>query len=163
MLRKFAAVVRGELVKWLLLKARDLTLSEFQSFVAARPQNFAGVHPHTDAEFARFESQLGHALPDALRWLLGVHGYSQGSGVDNLAEAVDQTTACRSSISLPHNWLLLNDWGDSGVVLLDLPTGRVCWCGAHNVANLAGGTIDSDADWYDGYPEWAASRIEDAD
>lgn len=139
-----------------------MTLSQFQLFVASRPHDFAGVHTYTAADFARFESQLGSPLPDSLRWLLGNHGYSQASGVDNLDEAVNQTIVCRSSISLPRNWLLLNDWGDGGIVLLDLLTGRVCWCGAHNVANLNGGMIDTDADWYDGYPEWAVSRIEDA-
>lgn len=137
-----------------------LTLAEFQSFVAAHPEKFAGVHPHSTADFGDFERRLGLPLPDSLRWLLGTHGYSECSGVDNLTEAVEQTLACRASISLPHNWLVLNDWSDCGIVLLDLPTGRVCWCGAHNASNLAHGKIDSDADWYDGYAEWAARRAE---
>ena len=138
-----------------------MTLAEFQLFVASHPEEFAGVHPHPTADFDRFERELGNALPESLKWLLGTHGYSRCSGVDNLSEAVEQTIACRSTIALPLHWLLLNDWGDGGIVLLDLPTGRVCWCGAHNAGNLAGGTIDSDAEWYDGYPEWAARRIED--
>jgi len=95
--------------------------------------------------------------------LLGTRGYSECCGVDNLTEAVAQTIACRDSIGLPSNWLLLNDWGDGGIVLLDLPTGRICWCGAHNAGNLIDGKIDSDADWFGGYPEWTARRVEDAD
>lgn len=138
-----------------------MTLAEFQSFVAAHPKKFAGVHPHSTADIGDFERRLGHPLPDSLRWLLSTHGYSECSGVENLAEAVKQTLACRASVSLPHNWLLLNDWGDGGIVLLDLPTGRVCWCTAHNAGILADGKIDSDADWYDGYPEWTARRMED--
>lgn len=124
---------------------------------------FAGGHPHTEEEFQEFERALGHPLPEALRWLLGTKGYSECCGVSNLAEAVEQTLKCRVSIKLPHTWLLLNDWGDRGIVLLDLPTGRICWCGAHNAGHLAEGGIDADADWYEGYPEWAASRLEETD
>lgn len=139
-----------------------MTLDEFQSFVASHPEKFAGIHPHPAADFDEFERRLGHPLPESLRWLLGTHGYSECSGVGNLAEAVEQTIACRGSIGLPRNWVLLNDWGDAGIVLLDLPKGRVCWCGAHNAGNLADGKIDTDADWFDGYPEWTANRVEAA-
>jgi hypothetical protein len=140
-----------------------LTLAEFQSSVALHSEKFAGVHAHSAAEFDDFERRLGHLLPKSLRWLLGTQGYSECSGVDNLAEAVDRTIACRRSIALPHNWLLVNDWGDAGIVLLDLSTGRICWCGAHNASNLADGKIDADADWFDGYPEWTANRVEAAE
>jgi hypothetical protein len=140
-----------------------LTLAEFQSFVASHPAQFDGVHPHSASDFDEYERRLGHPLPESLRWLLGTHGYSECCGVDNLAEAVERTLACRESIGLPQNWLLLNDWGDAGIVLIDVPTGRVCWCGAHNAGNLADRKIDSDADWFDGYPEWTARRVEDAE
>ena len=140
-----------------------MTLSEFQAFVASNPDRFDGVRAHPASEFLRFEHELGHALPEPLRWLLGTRGYSECCGVDSLGEAVARTLACRKSISLPANWLLLNDWGDAGIVLLDLPTGRVCWCGAHNAGNLAGGNIDADAEWFEGYPEWTARRVRDAE
>lgn len=139
-----------------------LILSEFKLLVSAHSSKFAGVHPHAEEEFDGFERALGNPLPDPLRWLLGTRGYSECCGVGNLAEAVEQTLKCRASIGLPYNWLLLNDWGDGGIVLLDLSTGRICWCGAHNAGGLAEGRIDSDADWFDGYPEWTASRIEAA-
>jgi hypothetical protein len=146
-----------------LTEAIALTLAEFQLLVASHPDKFAGVHPHPAADFDEFERALGHPLPESLRWLLSTHGYSECCGVDNLTEAVEQTIACRNSIGLPCDWLLLNDWGDGGIVLLDLSTGRICWCGAHNAANLADGKIDSDADWFSGYPEWTACCVEDAD
>lgn len=50
---------------------------------------------------------------------------------------------------------------DGGVVYLDLRGGRVCRRGAQNAANLAGDNIDADADWFEGYPEWTVSRVED--
>lgn len=140
-----------------------MTLADFQSFVASHPEKFAGVHPHSEADFDEFERMLDHSLPESLRWLLGTNGYSECCGVDNLNEAVEQTIACRGSMGLPRNWLLLNDWGDGGIVLMDLPTGRVCWCSAHDAGNLADGKIGSDADWFGGYAEWASHRVETAD
>jgi hypothetical protein len=136
-----------------------MTLGEFQAFVASHPQQCAGVHPHSNADFDGFEQRLGRSLPESLRWLLCQHGYSDGCGIDNLSESVAQSLDCRNSIALPPNWLLLNDWGDGGIVLLDLQTGRICWCGGHNAHNLATGEIDSDADWFEGYPEWVVSRV----
>jgi hypothetical protein len=140
-----------------------LTLTEFQSLVASHPDKYAGVRAHSTEDFDEFERTLGHPLPEALRWLLGTHGYSECCGVDNLTEAVEQTIGCRGSIGLPSNWLLLNDWGDGGIVLLDLSTGRVCWCGAHNAVMLADGKIDADANWFAGFPEWTARLVENAE
>ena len=136
-----------------------MTLAEFKTFVASHQVKFDGAQPIAAHEFDEYERRLGHPLPQSLRWLLGTQGYSNCSGVDNLDEAVERTLTCRTSILLPRNWLLLNDWGEAGMVLLDLPTGRVCWCGSHNAGNLASGQIDADAEWFDGYAEWAASRV----
>lgn len=84
-----------------------MTLGDFQLFVALHPSKFAGVRLHSAADFDEFEQQLGDRLPESLKWLLGTRGYSECSGVDNLAEAVKQTIACRSSLGLSRNWLLL--------------------------------------------------------
>lgn len=140
-----------------------MTLREFQIFVASRSEMFQGVHPHLTSDFNQFEQELKRSLPISLRWLLGTQGYSDFCGVDNLEEAVKRTLACRTSMSLPLNWLLLNDWGDGGIVLLDLATECLCWCAAHNLHRLADGEIDSDADWFDGYPEWVVRRLADAE
>jgi hypothetical protein len=138
-----------------------MTLEEFQAFVAAHADRFVGVHSHTTAELDRMERLLGDRLPEALRWLLTEQGYSECCGVRNLDEAVARTLECRRSISLPTSWLLLDDRGDAGVVLLDLRTGRICWCGNHNLETLPTGQVDADADWFDGYAEWTARCLAD--
>src|SRR5258705_9928333 len=138
-----------------------MTLEKFQAFVGLHADRFVGVHPHSTAELDGMERVLGGRLPDALRWLLTEHGYSECCGVSNLNESVARTLECRRSISLPANWLLLDDRGDAGVVLVDLPTGRVCWCGSYTVGNLATGRVDADADWFDGYAEWTARCFAD--
>jgi SMI1-KNR4 cell-wall len=136
-----------------------VTLSDFQTFVASQLGGFVGVHPISPADFDRFEASLGHQLPESLRWLLAEYGYSEFCGVGNLAEAVQETLDCRKSISLPVNWIILNNWGDAGALLLDLNTGRICWCGGHDVENVVAGQGDASAQWYADYPEWVVSEF----
>ena len=137
-----------------------MTDLDFRAFVESRRDEFKGVHPHSSEELDRFEHELGHPVPESLRWLLGTFGYSDCCGVDNLEEAVRETLDCRTSISLPQNWLVLNDLVDGVTVVLELVTGRICWCGGHNVHNLASGEIDDDSQWFEGYPEWVAYQVE---
>lgn len=140
-----------------------MTLDEFQSHVAAHAEFYRGVNPHSPEEFAMFEAILGHPIPESVRWLLGTHGYADATGIDNLSESVETTLLCRENLDLPSDWLVLNDWNDAGVVLLNLKSERVCWSGTHNVARVASGNHpDEDIDWFPGYPEWSVSRLEDA-
>lgn len=90
-----------------------------------------------------------------MRWLLGSHGYSDGCGVANLDEAVAQTLACRRVMSLPAHWLILNDRGDAGAVLLDMASGSVCWYDEHDIQTVVAGEPVPAADWFNGYAEWA--------
>jgi hypothetical protein len=141
-----------------------VTSSQFEEFVQLNSNLFQGVHPHTLSELGEFERVLEHPLPSSMKWLLSVHGYSECCGVGNLHEAVQQTLSCRHSINLPRKWLLLNDWGDGGVVLVDLIDGRVCWCDSHDINRLATGEqADISANWFDGYPEWVVDRVENVD
>ncbi len=140
-----------------------MTLEEFQSHVAAHGELYRGVRPHSLEEFAAFEAMLGHSIPASVRWLLETHGYTDATGIDSLSESVETTLRCRKNINLPIDWLVLNDWNDAGVVLLNLKSERVCWCGAHNVNRIASGDdLDEDVDWFTGYAEWSVSRLEDA-
>ena len=144
-----------------VIRLTHMTLDEFQSHVAAHSQVYRGGHPHSAEEFEAFEEILGSSVPMSIRWLLGTHGYSDATGIDNLSESIENTIRCRKSLGLPNEWLLLNDWNDAGVVLLNLNTERICWCGTHNVNRLAtGDDLDEDVDWFSNYAEWSVSRFE---
>lgn len=138
-----------------------MSLNEFQQFIKNHEQRFVGVHPETAESLEQFELLLGFTLPATLKWLLGTFGYTSECGVDNLEESVRQTLACRDSISLPSNWLLLNDWGDAGIVLLNLESGRICYCGSFEIDNVIAGMPGQDQDWFDGYPEWVFHRMQE--
>ena len=96
-----------------------MTLTEFQSWVEQNAKWFQGVHPETNASIAQAEQQLGHSLPPSLAWLLTKWGYSTACGVDSLADTVATTLRVRKSLGLPERYIVLNDWQDAGIVILD--------------------------------------------
>jgi hypothetical protein len=125
---------------------------------------FRGVAAETAETIAEAERRLGVPLPPSLKWLLTEHGYSSACGVPNLGEAVEMTLACRRSIGLPPRYVVLEDKGDAGVVLLDAGSegGRVLWIGAHGVRRLAAGEKVDDLDEYPEFTAWVLRCLEDA-
>lgn len=125
---------------------------------------FRGVAPETAETIADAEHRLGVRFPPSLKWLLTEHGYSPACGVANLGEAVAMTLACRRSIGLSPRYMLLEDKGDAGVVLLDTESeaGRVLWIGSHEIRRLAAGEKLDDVDEYAEFTAWVLRCLEDA-
>ncbi|WP_166885749.1 SMI1/KNR4 family protein [Massilia sp. CCM 8734] len=93
-----------------------MNFDEFQAFVQNNADIVHGAYPESPDDLAKYEARLGFPLPGSLKWLLSTHGYSRACGIDNLEESIDTTEACRKSIHLPDNVLIINDWNDGGVV-----------------------------------------------
>ncbi|WP_197479654.1 SMI1/KNR4 family protein, partial [Oleiphilus sp. HI0132] len=91
-------------------------MEEIKEIVKHNVEWLKGVHPETEEDLVSYESKLGFKLPTSMKWLLNNYGYSTACGVENLEESVIQTVECRDSINLPNNVLIINDWGDGGVV-----------------------------------------------
>ncbi len=132
--------------------------------VAENASLFRGVAHETEETIAEAERRLGLSLPMALKWLLCEHGYSAACGVANLAESVEVTLACRRSIGLSHRYVILDDKGDAGVVLLDTESrdGRIIWIGAHAIRRLMAGQPIEDLDEYADFSSWVMWCLEDA-
>ena len=144
-----------------------MQLSDFVAFVEQRAQLFRGGPKATASELADAEAQLKQRLPRALHWLLQTQGYSDVCGIENLEGAVEITVNCRRTIGLPAHVVVLNDWGDAGVVYLDYSRKNeqgepnVIWTGAHNFGRLAEGTpLDEDTEVFAGYAEWVLSQVD---
>ena len=137
---------------------------DLPALVAENTAWFCGVAPETAQTIAEAERRLGVRLPPSLKWLITEHGYSSACGVANLGEAVEMTLACRRSIGLPPQYVLLEDKGDAGVVLLDTESegGRVLWISAHEIRRLAGGEDLDDLDEYPEFTGWVLRCLEDA-
>jgi hypothetical protein len=143
-----------------------MTLDALRKMVEANGTRFRGVHPESAASLDMAERALGVNLPSSLHWLLKSWGYSAACGVDSLDEAVTATLRCRSAFGLPARYVVLNDWGDAGVVVLEgLPdidpeNWPVYWMGGHNLHRLAAGEpADDDYDRYDGFGSWVTARL----
>ena len=138
--------------------------ADLQSLVAANAEWFLGVRHESADSLDEAERLLGVPLPTSLRWLLLEHGYSSACGVASLAMAVQETLRCRKAIGLPSQYVLLEDRGDSGVVLLDAASvsGRVVWVGAHEVRGLIAGEAIEDADEFPDFESWVRQCLEDA-
>ena len=132
----------------------------FQSFVRENADWFRGVHPESPVSLERAESQLGCTLPISLKWLLTEWGYSGACGISSLTDAVTATLRCRSALRLPQPYVILNDWGDAGVVYLDTRTGTVAWTDAHGLHRVVEGFTPDGADTFPDFPAWVAARLE---
>jgi hypothetical protein len=96
-----------------------MTLHEFQDFVAVNIDWFRGRLPETDSSLQQVERTLGVELPGSLKWLLSEHGYWHGTGVSNLEDTVKDTLDARQHLSLPNKFVVLENFQDGGVILID--------------------------------------------
>ena len=146
-----------------------MQLADFQALVQGNAEWFNSNHRETASSLAEGEASLGVELPVSLKWLLETWGYSEPCGVSSLAEVVEATLRCRQTMSLPLNFVVLDDRQDAGVVLLDIRSDDrreewpVYWVGTHNVYRLSEcQPMDSDCDTFEGYGQWVAHELEHA-
>ncbi len=139
---------------------------QFRDFVHEHDAHFRGINPETPESLRRCESALGFELPPTLAWLLSEYGYSSCCGVDDLAECVERTLACRQAIGLPDNILLLNDWGDAGVVftIADDRIDRdyaIVWSASRDLHKLAQGVPlpSSGVRFFINFAAWVQDRL----
>jgi len=134
-----------------------MTFDEFHRFVAANFDWFHGRSPETESSFQYVEQTLGVALPTSLKWLLMTHGYWHGTGVSNLDDTVKDTLDARQVLGLPKTFVILENFQDGGVVLIDTneltPSGEppLYWIGSEDIGDpprLEGNTrFDSFGDY----------------
>ncbi|NJM78743.1 MAG: SMI1/KNR4 family protein [Flavobacterium sp.] len=109
-----------------------------------------------------FEEQLGFSIPDSIKWFL-LNGEG-GIGIENFDDSVKLTLDCRKSINLPTNILILNDWGDSGVVFLILETPqeyKIVWSHEHELIEyIETRSIPENADIYKNFYKWLKNCIQ---
>lgn len=94
-------------------------MSNFQNFVRENEIWFRGRLPEIHDTLWRVENELGVILPDDIKWLLKKYGYWHGTGISNIEESVDDTLSAREHLKLPHNYVVLYNHQDGGVILLD--------------------------------------------
>jgi hypothetical protein len=143
-----------------------MELDQFKLLVGNNPGYYLGSAPESIAAVKAAEEKLGCQLPRSMIWLLCEHGYSDACGVSSLDDCVTDTLRCRAAISLPFGMVILNDWGDAGVVLLDARTldsageCTVIWTDTGAVHALSKtGEFCRDAKVFSGFAEWSKYRL----
>ena len=137
-----------------------MNIEEFKLFVSKNEKWFEGVNPETEEQLSNYEKQLGFLLPESLKWLLSSHGYSSSCGIDNLKESIQKTLELRENIKLPNNILVINDWGDAGLVFSI--ENEIIWANTADIYNLIEGQpLPKEADHFENYPSWVLERLED--
>ncbi len=144
-----------------------MNIEEFKLFISKNEKWFEGVNPETEKQLSNYEKQLGFLLPESLKWLLSSHGYSPSCGIDNLKESIQITLELRKTIKLPNNILIINDWGDAGLVFSignESPDAEneIIWANTADIYNLIEGKpLPKEADHFENYPSWVLERLED--
>lgn len=96
-----------------------MTTDEFRAFVRGNEVWFRGRLPETDASLLVAERRLGVPLPRSLTWLLTEYGYWHGTAVSNLDDSVRDTLSAREHLGLPVQFIVLENFQDAGVILVD--------------------------------------------
>ena len=144
-----------------------MNIEEFKIFVSKNEKWFEGVNPETSEQLSYYEKQLGFLLPESLKWLLSSHGYSSPCGIDNLEESIKKTLELRESIKLLNDILVINDWGDAGLVFSigndpSKSEHEIIWANTADIYNLIEGKpLPKEADHFKNYPLWVFERLED--
>ena len=96
-----------------------MTTKEFEAFVETHVAWFRGRRRESAVSIGAAEVALGVSLPESMKWVLVEHGYWHGTSVSNLGETVDRTLQLRVAVGLDQRYVVLEDWGDAGLVVID--------------------------------------------
>ena len=101
-----------------------------------------------------------------MKWLLKEWGYGHAIGIDNLSECVQWTVTVREIYPMhpmPRQYVLLHDWQDAGIVLMDTATmnsegePRVLWVSSPPSDEEPSDIVRSFAT----FAEWSVFRLEE--
>lgn len=137
-----------------------MTLERMMAIYDGNRARLRGVHPETAQSFKVAESQLGSKLPDSMKWLLSTHGYSQACGIPSLDESVAETLVLWRGNFVPRGWMMLENRGDGGVVLMNLKTEQVIVMEFHEVEDFAVSQVaPPGASVYSSYADWVQAEL----
>ncbi|WP_161988137.1 SMI1/KNR4 family protein [Variovorax guangxiensis] len=125
------------------------------------PELFRGDRKETVDRLRAVEKALDVRLPPDVRWLLLECGYGAVHAVSNIQQSIDDTFRFRASAGLDPRYVVLDDKGDAGVVLLDTSdeSGPVVWADWRSAGLLHTGTSDSEL--FKSFSAWVEDRILD--
>lgn len=125
---------------------------------------FVNAVQEPSAAVERLKSTLGVTLPADFEWFVVSLGSGATAAFAGTRRAIEDTLRFRAAVSLPQQYVVLDDRNDAGVVLLDTRSmdGAVLWVDMHSACKLAQGPLPaSEHDVYPTFEAWLRWCIEE--
>lgn len=138
-------------------------MTTLADLVQRYPSMLVGELKVSMAAIEAVEQALGVTLPADLKWLLNTCGYASATAVPNLDWVRLDTLRFRSAADLAHQFVVLEDMHDSGVVLLDTASsdGAVVWADWRMAGRLGREKVAAtDAEWFPSLAAYTEDRIQ---
>jgi len=103
------------------------------------------------------------SLPEDVKWYLLECGYGAVNAIPNIRSSMTDTLRFRDAIGLNPRYVVLNDMGDAGAVLLDTrsESGAVLWVDWRVAGLLPNGVNRSeDCERFESFSAWVVDRTE---
>lgn len=137
----------------------SINMPSIRDLADKHPALLRGDRKETEDRLSAVEKALHVYLPPDVRWLLLECGYGAVHAVSNIQESVDDTLRFRASAGLDPRYVVLDDKGDAGVVLLDTSneSGPVVWADWRSAGLVHSGSGVSEL--FDSFSAWVEDRI----
>ncbi|MGO4154621.1 SMI1/KNR4 family protein [Cupriavidus sp. YAF13] len=137
-------------------------MASLRELIEQHPDLLMGQKKETEAELRAVETALGVRLPEDVRWLLLACGYGPVLAISNIRESTTDTLRFRAAVGIDPRYVVLNDMGDAGVVLLDTSSesSPVIWADWRVAGCLQ--SVEArpgDAELFESFAAWVQDRV----
>nr|BAJ07072.1 hypothetical protein [uncultured bacterium] len=139
-------------------------MSKLRQLVASAPEYFSGTIKESESSLREVEEALLVRLPDDLKWFLITCGYSECCPIPNMQESISNTIRFREAVTLPKQYVVLDDRNDTGAILLDTESsaGLVLWIDTHTIDTLKSGfSGPTERDQFPDFASWVSYCLEE--
>ena len=140
-------------------------MERLRAMKEAEPEIFAAAIKELPETLVSLEARLGVSLPEPVRWFWLECGSGLSSAAPSAAMSIEATERFRRAAGLPAQFLVLDERGDAGAVLLDTASeaGAVRWVDTHAAHRLATGELARhEYDQYSAFSDWVAYCVGEA-
>jgi hypothetical protein len=140
-------------------------MTSLQQLVESTPSLFADSVRESESTLLELEAALNVSLPSDVRWFWQFCGSGDTDAAPNARHCISDTIRYRSAVSLPSNYVVLDDRNDGGTVLLDTdsPAGAVIWVDYHAVERIGlGKLLPTEHDLFPAFTDWVSFCMEQA-
>lgn len=137
-------------------------MTSIRDLASQHPELLKGAKKETEEALSAVEVALDVRLPADIRWLLLECGYGPVHAVSNMQQSIEDTRRFRAAAGLDSRYVVLDDYGDAGVVLLDTSSesGSVVWADWRAAGRLhVGAAKAGEFELFATFSDWVEDRM----